>query len=77
MPQGARKMCYDEELTVKIYAMNTQNNILQTSTSADNTGEYGTNGEIYIMNFHTLKTAMQYTVSTDRETFQVETLTLH
>ena len=70
-------MCYGEELNVKIYAMNTQNNILQTSTSADNTGDYGTNGEIYIMSFHTLMTAMQYTVSTDRETFQVETLIFH
>jgi hypothetical protein len=68
-------MCYKEELTVKIYATNTQNNILQASTFADNTGDYGTNGELYITNFHTLKTPMQYTVSINRETFEVGTLT--
>lgn len=72
-----RAFVYNEELTVKICATNTQNSILQASTFADNVGDYGTNGELYITNFRTLKTAIQYTVSINRETFQVETLTLH
>ncbi len=55
---------YNEELTVKIYAADDPNNILQSSTFGDTARDYRINtiDEHYITNFKTLKKPKTYTV---------------
>ena len=64
---------YNEDLTIKIYATEDPSNILQTSTFGDTARDYRINtvNELYITNFKTLKTPMQYTVTILRGIFIV------
>lgn len=64
---------YNEDLTISIYASEDPGNILQTSTFGDTARDYRINtvSELYITNFRTLKTPMQYTVAICRGIFIV------
>jgi hypothetical protein len=68
---------YNEDLTIKIYATNNPSKILQTSTYGETARDYRiiTVSELYITNFQTLKTPMQYTVSIWRGNFLVGSFT--
>jgi uncharacterized repeat protein (TIGR01451 family) len=65
---------YNEELTITIYATSNPSNILQTSTFGDTARDYRiiSVSELYITNFQTLKTPMQYRVSVYRGTFRID-----
>jgi hypothetical protein len=60
---------YNEELTIKIYAIDNPSNILQTSTFGDTARDYRINtiSEQYITNFQTLKTPKTYVVEVWRK----------
>lgn len=60
---------YNQELTIKIYAMDNPSNILQTSTFGDTSKDYRINAasELYITNFQTLKTPETYVVEVYRK----------
>lgn len=55
---------YNDDLTIKIYATSAPGNIVQTSIFGDTARNYRIDSldELYITNFKTLKTPMQYTV---------------
>jgi hypothetical protein len=65
---------YNEGLTIKIYATNDPSNILQTSTFGDTARDYriDSTNKLYITNFRTLKTPMQYTVAVYRGIFLID-----
>jgi len=60
---------YNEELTIKIYAADDPDNILQTSTFGDTARDHRINtiDEHYITNFKTLKKPKTYTVEVWRK----------
>lgn len=64
---------YNEDLTIETYATEDPSNILQTSTFGDTARDYRINtvSELYITNFKTSKTPMQYTVTIYRDTFLI------
>lgn len=66
---------YNEELTIKIYATNNPNEILQESTFGDTARDYRISNVLYITNFKTLKTPMEYTVTVYRDDFELGSFT--
>lgn len=62
---------YNEELTIKIYASSNPSIVLQTSTYGNGARNYRIAHAQYITNFKTLPTPKQYTVSVNRNTFQI------
>jgi len=68
---------YNEELAIKIFATSNPSKILQTSTFGDTARDYRINtwSELYITNFQTLKTPMQYAVDVCRDIFSIGSFT--
>jgi len=66
---------YNEELTIKIYATDNPNSILQTSMFGDTARDYRINAlsERYITNFQTLKTPKTYMVEIWRKNMLIGT----
>ncbi len=64
---------YNEDLTIEIFATEDPSNILQTSTFGDTARDYRINtvSELYITNFRTLRTPMQYAVTIYRGIFLI------
>jgi len=73
----AQPFVYDKDLTIKIFATSNPGNILQTSTFGKGARNYriADGGRLYITNFQTLKTPMQYTVEVYSGPFMVGSFT--
>jgi len=66
---------YNEELRIEIYATNNPTEILQESYFGDTSRDYRISSVLYITNFKTLRTPMEYTVAIYRNTFDVGSFT--
>ena len=66
---------YNEELRIEIYATNNPAEILQESYFGDTSRDYRLSSVIYITNFRTLRTTMEYTVAIYRDSFDIGSFT--
>lgn len=66
---------YNEELRIEIFATDEPDNVLQESYYGDTARDYRISSVLYITNFKTLKTPMEYTVAIYRDTFDVGSFT--
>ena len=66
---------YNEDLRIEIYATANPSDILQESYFGDTSRDYRVSSVLYITNFKTLRTPMEYTVAIYRESFDVGSFT--
>ena len=66
---------YNEELRIEIFATADPDNVLQESYYGETARDYRISSVLYITNFKTLKTPMEYTVAIYRDTFDVGSFT--
>ena len=71
----AQPFVYNEELRIEIFATADPDDILQESYYGDTARDYRISSVLYITNFKTLKTPMEYTVAIYRDTFDVGSFT--
>ena len=71
----AQPFVYNEELRIEIYATDNPTEILQESYFGDTARDYRISSVLYITNFKTLRTPMEYTVTVYRDTFDVGSFT--
>jgi len=67
----AQPFVYNEELRIEIYGTDNPSGMLQESHFGYTARDYRISSALYITNFKTLRTPMEYTVTVYRDTFDV------